>query len=49
MGTIVTAVLLLMAIGLALGKMRSNKKTGKSLSCGGDCSHCASGCSMKNQ
>lgn len=39
---IVTAVLVIMA-GMAVRKMIKDKKNGKSVQCGGDCSRC-SGC-----
>lgn len=39
---IVTAVLVLMA-GIAVRKIMRDKKNGKSVQCGGDCSQC-SGC-----
>lgn len=39
---IVTAVLIIMA-GMAVRKMIKDKKNGKSIQCGGDCSRCG-GC-----
>ncbi|MFG6367966.1 MAG: FeoB-associated Cys-rich membrane protein [Lachnospiraceae bacterium] len=40
MGTFITGVILLAAVGLALRSMIRSKKNGKSLQCGGDCSRC---------
>ena len=40
---------ILAAVGLAFYLMHRAKKQGKHLGCGGDCSHCAKGCGMRNQ
>ena len=43
MGTIVTAAALVCIVGLVVRKMIRDKKSGKSLQCGCDCTHCG-GC-----
>ncbi|MDE6053243.1 MAG: FeoB-associated Cys-rich membrane protein [Lachnospiraceae bacterium] len=40
MGTAITLAMLLAVIGLAVRSMVRDKKSGKSLQCGGDCSKC---------
>lgn len=40
MGTAVTLAILFTVVGLAVRSMVRNKKNGKSLQCGGDCSKC---------
>lgn len=40
MGTILTGGILLAVTGLIIRKMVRDKKSGRSCSCGGDCSHC---------
>ncbi|HBV81888.1 MAG: FeoB-associated Cys-rich membrane protein [Lachnospiraceae bacterium] len=40
MGTLITGVILLVVVGLALRSIIYNKRSGKSLQCGGDCSKC---------
>ncbi|EOS36693.1 MAG: FeoB-associated Cys-rich membrane protein [Lachnospiraceae bacterium] len=40
MGTFITAAVLAAAAGLAVRSMVRDKKKGKSLQCGGDCSRC---------
>ncbi|MCI8972694.1 MAG: FeoB-associated Cys-rich membrane protein [Lachnospiraceae bacterium] len=40
MGTFITAAILITAAGLAVRSMVRDKKKGKSLQCGGDCSRC---------
>ena len=44
MGTVVVLLLLAAAIGLAVRSMIHDKKSGKSLQCGGDCRHCSGHC-----
>ena len=43
-GTIVTLAIVAAAAGLAIRSMVRDKKNGKSLQCGGDCSHCGGHC-----
>lgn len=43
MGTVIVLLLVAVAAALAIRQMIKDKKAGKSLSCGGDCSRCA-GC-----
>lgn len=43
MGTLIVLLLVAVAAVLAIRQMIKDKKAGKSLSCGGDCSRCA-GC-----
>ncbi|GFI23932.1 hypothetical protein IMSAGC011_02722 [Lachnospiraceae bacterium] len=40
MGTLITGGILLVTVGLALRSVNRNRKSGKSLQCGGDCSEC---------
>ncbi|MDE7479356.1 MAG: FeoB-associated Cys-rich membrane protein [Lachnospiraceae bacterium] len=40
MGTFITAEILLAVVGLAVRSMVRDKRNGKSLQCGGDCSKC---------
>lgn len=40
MGTAITLAILLAVVGLAVRRMVRDKKSGKSLQCGGDCSKC---------
>lgn len=44
MGTVVVFILLACGLTAALRVMIKNKKSGKMISCGGDCSHCGGGC-----
>lgn len=44
MGTIIVAVILLIVIGLVIRSMVRDKRSGKSLQCGGDCSRCGGHC-----
>ena len=46
MGTAVIFVLLVGVVGIIIRSMIKDKKAGKSLQCGQDCSHC-SGCCHK--
>ncbi|MDE5598301.1 MAG: FeoB-associated Cys-rich membrane protein [Lachnospiraceae bacterium] len=43
-GTLVTLAIVAAAVGLAIRSMVRDKKNGKSLQCGGDCSHCRGHC-----
>ena len=44
MGTIIVGLLLAGAVALALRSIARDKKKGKSLQCGGDCTHCGGSC-----
>ncbi len=44
MGTIITGIVLVGTIVLVIRSMIHDKKKGKSLQCGGDCSHCKGQC-----
>jgi len=44
MGTIFAGVIVIGIIGLAVGSMVHDKKSGKSIQCGGDCAHCKGHC-----
>lgn len=44
MGTLITGLLLAGAVALAIRSMVRDKKGGKSLQCGADCSHCSGHC-----
>ncbi len=44
MGTILVLAVLAAAVGLVIRGMIRDKKNGKSLQCGGDCSHCGGHC-----
>lgn len=43
MGTVIVLAIVAGAAGLAIRSMIKDKKAGRSLQCGGDCSHCG-GC-----
>lgn len=43
-GTLVTLAIVAAAVGLAIRSMVRDKKNGKSLQCGGDCSRCGGHC-----
>lgn len=45
MGTVVVGVILVGIVALIVRSMIKDKKAGKSLQCGGDCSHCGGHCS----
>ena len=45
MGTLVVGISLLAVVALIVRSMIKDKKKGKSLQCGGDCSHCGGHCS----
>ena len=40
MGTLIVGLILIVVIGIAIASMIYDKKRGKSLQCGGDCSKC---------
>ncbi len=44
MGTLIVGLALAAVIALAVRSMIKDKKNGKSLQCGGDCSHCSGHC-----
>jgi hypothetical protein len=44
MGTVVVGIIVLAVAGLAIRSMVKDKKAGKSIQCGGDCSHCGGHC-----
>ncbi|MDE6386529.1 MAG: FeoB-associated Cys-rich membrane protein [Lachnospiraceae bacterium] len=44
MGTVIVLAIVAGAVALALRSMIKDKKAGKSLQCGGDCSRCGGGC-----
>lgn len=44
MGTAVTGAIVLAVVALAIRSMIKDKKNGKSIQCGGDCSHCGGHC-----
>ncbi len=44
MGTVITAVIVLIIVGLAIGSMVKDKKNGKSIQCGCDCKNCGGNC-----
>jgi hypothetical protein len=44
MGTIVVGLIVLAVVALAVRSMVKDKKAGKSIQCGGDCSHCGRNC-----
>lgn len=43
MATIIVGIILIAVVALVIGSMIRDKKKGKSLQCGGDCSKCG-GC-----
>lgn len=44
MGTVVVLAVLVVIVGAVIRSMIRDKKKGKSLQCGGDCSHCGGHC-----
>ncbi len=44
MGTVIILAVVAAMVGLAVRSMVRDKKNGKSLQCGGDCSHCGGHC-----
>ncbi len=47
LGTTIVAMLLLLVVGLIIFSMIRDKKAGKSIQCGGDCSRCGVHCSQR--
>lgn len=47
-GTIVISIVLIAIIAAIIISMIRDKKKGKSVSCGGDCSSCRAGCMHKD-
>lgn len=45
LGTLIVGMLLLAVVALIILSMVKDKKAGKSIQCGGDCSHCGGHCS----
>lgn len=45
MGNLVVGLIVAGLAALVIRKMIKDKKSGKSLQCGGDCSHCGGHCS----
>ena len=45
MATVIVGVVLLGVVALIVRGMIKDKKKGKSIQCGGDCSHCGGHCS----
>ena len=43
MGTVIVGGVLLVIVGLIIKSMIHDKKSGKSIQCGGDCKHCGGG------
>ena len=44
MGTVLVGAVVLGVVALVIRSMVKDKKKGKSLQCGGDCSHCGGHC-----
>ncbi|MFA9378646.1 MAG: FeoB-associated Cys-rich membrane protein [Lachnotalea sp.] len=44
MGTIIIGLIVLVLVSLAIRSMIKDKKSGKSIQCGGDCGHCGGHC-----
>ncbi len=47
MGTFIVLILLATAITLVIRSMLCDRRSGKSLQCGGDCKHCGGHCAHK--
>lgn len=45
MGTVLVGAVVLVIVALVIRSMVKSKKQGKSIQCGGDCSHCGGHCS----
>lgn len=43
-GTLIVAGILVVVVGLVIRKMILDKKNGKSIQCGGNCSNCGRNC-----
>lgn len=44
MGTIIVGIIVLAIVAAAVMSMIKDKKSGKSIQCGGDCRHCGGHC-----
>lgn len=44
MGTLIVGLIVLAMVTVAVMSMVKDKKNGKSIQCGGDCSHCGGHC-----
>ena len=44
MGTVVVLIILVLVVALVVRNMIKDKKSGKSLQCGGDCKYCGGHC-----
>jgi len=44
MGTVITGIIVFALVALAVRSIIKDKKNGKSIQCGGDCSHCGGHC-----
>ncbi len=44
MGTVVTLFIVITIVSFSIKSMIKSKKAGKSIQCGGDCSHCGGHC-----
>lgn len=44
MGTVITGIIVFALAALAVRSIIKDKKSGKSIQCGGDCSHCGGHC-----
>ncbi|MCC2221486.1 FeoB-associated Cys-rich membrane protein [Anthropogastromicrobium aceti] len=44
MGTVIVGAIVVGVVALIVRSMVKDKKSGKSLQCGGDCSHCGGHC-----
>lgn len=44
MGSVITAGVLIVIVGLIIRSMIRDKKSGKHIQCGGDCKHCGGHC-----
>ena len=44
MGTFIIGIIVLALVALAVRSMIKDKKSGKSIQCGGDCKHCGGNC-----
>jgi hypothetical protein len=45
MGTVIVGLIVMIVVGLAVRSLVKDKRAGKSIQCGGDCSHCGGHCS----
>ncbi|GKX65261.1 FeoB-associated Cys-rich membrane protein [Inconstantimicrobium mannanitabidum] len=47
MGTIIVGIGVMCIVGLIIRNMIRDKKSGKSIHCGGECKHCGGSCHIK--